>query len=49
MEVVASVLREQTHHRRESPDKIVFNPFKGGIEAAKSNSHLLAVPAGDSV
>jgi len=31
-EVIASLLREQTHHRRESPDKIVFNPFKGGIE-----------------
>ena len=31
-EVVASLLREQTHHRRESPDKIVLNPFEGGIE-----------------
>jgi hypothetical protein len=31
-EVAASLLREQTHHRRESPGKIVFNPFEGGIE-----------------
>jgi hypothetical protein len=31
-EVVGSPLREQTHHRRKSPDKIVFNPFEGGIE-----------------
>lgn len=31
-EIVASPRREQTHHRRERPDEIVFSPFEGQIE-----------------